>query len=69
MDSSLDIWEQMQKVIIYCFLFNFKIQIRGEILCRLGVLMLTKNNVHVLGGEVESLLEENSPENLLQRAL
>ena len=44
-------------------------QIRGPVLCRLGVLMLKKDNVRILGGEVEELVTENSPQLLLQRAL
>ncbi len=46
-----------------------QLQIRGDVLCRLGVMMLTRNNVYILGGEVESLVEENTTEYILQRAL
>lgn len=46
-----------------------KIKIRGPVLCRLGVLMLKRDNVQLLGGEVEELVAENSYQVLLTRAL
>ncbi|XP_076371725.1 recQ-mediated genome instability protein 1-like isoform X2 [Tachypleus tridentatus] len=46
-----------------------KLLISGPVECRLGVLLLTPNNVKVLGGEVESLLEYNSKENIIMRAI
>ncbi|XP_022253020.1 recQ-mediated genome instability protein 1-like [Limulus polyphemus] len=46
-----------------------KLLISGPVECRLGVLLLTPGNVKVLGGEVESMLEENSKENIITRAI
>ena len=43
--------------------------IEGEVECRLGVLLLSQEQVTVLGGEVEHLLEENSPGMVLARLL
>ncbi|XP_071820026.1 uncharacterized protein [Apostichopus japonicus] len=46
-----------------------KILIQGTITCRLGVLTLTSRHVKILGGEVETLIEENNQEKLLARLL
>lgn len=37
-----------------------KLQLQGQIVCRLGMLLLGPANVKVLGGEVEDLVERNS---------
>ncbi|XP_036357999.1 recQ-mediated genome instability protein 1 isoform X3 [Octopus sinensis] len=39
---------------------GFKVLIKGKILCRNGVLMLSNENISVLGGEVDSLIESNA---------
>uniref|UniRef100_H3A8S8 RecQ-mediated genome instability protein 1 n=1 Tax=Latimeria chalumnae TaxID=7897 RepID=H3A8S8_LATCH len=44
-----------------------KILLQGNIPCRLGVLLLKPENVKVLGGEVEALVEENAQERILAR--
>ncbi|XP_037789850.1 recQ-mediated genome instability protein 1-like [Penaeus monodon] len=46
-----------------------KILISGNITSRHGVLLLTRENMTVLGGEVESLLVTNALENVLARKL
>ncbi|XP_072137688.1 recQ-mediated genome instability protein 1 [Mobula birostris] len=46
-----------------------KILLLGNIACRLGVLLLKPENVRVLGGEVETLVEENSQERILARLI
>uniref|UniRef100_UPI00398F4CAB recQ-mediated genome instability protein 1 n=1 Tax=Pristiophorus japonicus TaxID=55135 RepID=UPI00398F4CAB len=46
-----------------------KILLLGNIGCRLGLLLLKAENVRVLGGEVESLVEENSQESILARLI
>jgi len=46
-----------------------QIRIKGPVLCRKGVLMLTAGNVQLLGGEVDDLKQSNSKEALLCRAL
>ncbi|XP_067839246.1 recQ-mediated genome instability protein 1 [Heptranchias perlo] len=46
-----------------------KILLLGNIVCRLGLLLLKPENVRVLGGEVESLVEENSQERILARLI
>ncbi|KAK7497241.1 hypothetical protein BaRGS_00011535, partial [Batillaria attramentaria] len=40
---------------------GFKVVVRGQLTCRRGVLMLTADNLQVLGGEVDSLMEANTP--------
>ncbi|XP_069786112.1 recQ-mediated genome instability protein 1 isoform X2 [Narcine bancroftii] len=44
-----------------------KILLLGKIVCRLGVLLLKPENVRLLGGEVETLVKENSQERMLAR--
>ncbi|XP_051875388.1 recQ-mediated genome instability protein 1 [Pristis pectinata] len=46
-----------------------KILLLGNIACRLGVLLLKPENVRVLGGEVETLVKENSQERILARLI
>ncbi|XP_041077538.1 recQ-mediated genome instability protein 1-like [Polyodon spathula] len=46
-----------------------KILLQGEIICRLGVLLLKPGNVKVIGGEVEALVEEFTQERVLSRLL
>ena len=43
----------------------FQIQIKGPVSCRRGVLMLSQNNVQLLGGEVEELFPANNREAVL----
>ena len=37
-----------------------KLQLQGQMVCRLGVLLLGPQNVKVLGGEVEDLVDRNN---------
>lgn len=37
-----------------------KLQLQGQMVCRLGVLLLRPQNVKVLGGEVEDLVDRNN---------
>ena len=37
-----------------------KLQLRGQMVCRLGVLLLGPSNIKVLGGEVEDLADRNN---------
>ncbi|XP_064618431.1 recQ-mediated genome instability protein 1-like isoform X2 [Liolophura sinensis] len=46
-----------------------KVRIKGRLLCRKGVLFLKSENVEILGGEVDSLVESNTQDRLLQNAL
>ncbi|XP_077456209.1 recQ-mediated genome instability protein 1 isoform X2 [Stigmatopora argus] len=46
-----------------------KLQLQGQIICRLGMLLLGPGNVKVLGGEVEDLAERNKQERILCQAL
>lgn len=46
-----------------------KILIKGSILCRHGMLMLKGDNLTILGGEVDSLVESNTQENILKMTL
>lgn len=46
-----------------------KLQLQGQMVCRLGMLLLGPSNVKVLGGEVEDLVERNSGGRVLCRAL
>ena len=51
----------------YLFL-SLQIQVVGPVTCRLGALLLTANNVKVLGGSVQ-LLEGNSFWNVLHQTM
>nr|XP_020498911.1 recQ-mediated genome instability protein 1 [Labrus bergylta]XP_020498913.1 recQ-mediated genome instability protein 1 [Labrus bergylta]XP_020498914.1 recQ-mediated genome instability protein 1 [Labrus bergylta] len=46
-----------------------KLQLKGKLVCRLGVLLLGPSNVKVLGGEVEDLVERNNQGRVLCRTL
>ncbi|KAL9969457.1 hypothetical protein ACROYT_G021677 [Oculina patagonica] len=46
-----------------------KIQVSGQITCRLGALLLTPSNVKVLGGNIVHLMEGNSYWNILHQAI
>ncbi|XP_041642476.1 recQ-mediated genome instability protein 1 [Cheilinus undulatus] len=46
-----------------------KLQLKGRMVCRLGVLLLGPSNVKVLGGEVEDLVERNHQGRVLCRTL
>lgn len=46
-----------------------KLLLQGQMVCRLGVLLLRPENVKVLGGEVEELVERNNHGRVLCRAL
>ncbi|XP_013410584.1 recQ-mediated genome instability protein 1 isoform X2 [Lingula anatina] len=46
-----------------------KLLVSGPVTCRLGVLMLSASNVKVLGGEVDTLVEQNAQHQLLARVL
>ncbi|KAF7650287.1 hypothetical protein LDENG_00128050 [Lucifuga dentata] len=46
-----------------------KLLLQGQMLCRLGVLLLAAANVKVLGGEVEDLAERNNQGRVLCRTL
>lgn len=46
-----------------------KIMIQGKVVYRLGVLLLKPENVKLLGGEVESLVEEYAEERVLARLI
>lgn len=37
-----------------------KLQLKGKMVCRLGVLLLGPSNIKILGGEVEDLVEKNN---------
>lgn len=43
--------------------------LQGEIVHRLGVLLLSPDCVHVLGGGVDQLATENKPQRVLGRIL
>lgn len=46
-----------------------KVLVKGSVLCRRGILMLTAENVTVLGGEVDVLVETNTPVSSLKQAM
>ncbi|CAL8249318.1 unnamed protein product [Merluccius merluccius] len=46
-----------------------KLRLQGQMVCRLGVLLLGPHNVKVLGGEVEDLVDRNKQGRVLCRAL
>lgn len=46
-----------------------KLQLKGRIVCRLGMLLLGPSNIKILGGEVEDLVDRNSQDRVLCRTL
>ncbi|KAM3610367.1 uncharacterized protein V6R79_002999 [Siganus canaliculatus] len=46
-----------------------KVQLQGQMVCRLGVLLLGPSNIKVLGGEVEDLVDRNNQARVLCRTL
>ncbi|XP_048258382.1 uncharacterized protein LOC124141421 [Haliotis rufescens] len=46
-----------------------KMLVKGQVLCRHGMLMLGPENVQILGGEVDSLVETHTPEAVLAAAM
>lgn len=46
-----------------------QVLVKGSVQCRRGILMLTADNVTVLGGEVDALVETNTPVNSLKQAM
>lgn len=40
-----------------------KLQLQGQMVCRLGVLLLGPSNIKILGGEVEDLVDRNDQVN------
>ncbi|XP_035515064.1 recQ-mediated genome instability protein 1 [Morone saxatilis] len=46
-----------------------KLQLHGQMVCRLGVLLLGPSNIKVLGGEVEDLVDRNNQGRVLCRTL
>ncbi|CAH1799278.1 unnamed protein product [Owenia fusiformis] len=46
-----------------------KMVVKGPVLCRKGVMMLTANNLRVLGGESDAQIEENTQEKVLARKI
>ncbi|XP_063402876.1 recQ-mediated genome instability protein 1-like [Mytilus trossulus] len=71
-DGSCDV-QGMEYEPIRCLNNNLnpgcKILVTGKILCRHGLLMLKEENVSVLGGEVDTLMESNTHKNILQLTL
>ncbi|KAL3882558.1 hypothetical protein ACJMK2_028893 [Sinanodonta woodiana] len=46
-----------------------KVIVQGDVLCRHGVLMLREHNIRVLGGEVDTQVEANTPVSILEQAM
>ncbi|KAK3611045.1 hypothetical protein CHS0354_017471 [Potamilus streckersoni] len=46
-----------------------KVFVQGDVLCRHGVLMLREHNIRVLGGEVDTQIEANTPVSILEQAM
>lgn len=53
----------------YSKIIIIQIVIIGPVDCRRGVFHLWKNNIRLVGGEVEDLVQSNTMENLLSEAL
>ena len=62
-------WANFTYFINSHYLILFQIQICGSVQCRLGVLLLSPQNVRVLGGEVDALVEANNQDAILAQAL
>ena len=54
---------------VMCIFSLVKLLLQGSIGCRLGTLLLTGDQVQVLGGGVETLAEANHQKRVLARAL
>lgn len=71
-DGTFDV-EGMEYEPIRCLDYKLhpgcKILVTGKILCRHGLLMLKEENISVLGGEVDTLMESNTPKNILKLTL
>ncbi|XP_071339233.1 recQ-mediated genome instability protein 1 [Trachinotus anak] len=46
-----------------------KLQLQGQMVCRLGMLLLGPSNIKILGGEVEDLVDRNNQGRMLCRTL
>lgn len=60
------LWLDLNSVTIFSFP---QVLVKGSVLCRRRILMLTADNVTVLGGEVDALVETNTPVNSLKQAM
>lgn len=60
------LWLDLNSVTIFSFP---QVLVKGSVLCRRGILMLTADNVTVLGGEVDAFVETNTPVNSLKQAM
>lgn len=60
------LWLDLNSVTIFSFP---QVLVKGSVLCCRGILMLTADNVTVLGGEVDALVETNTPVNSLKQAM
>lgn len=60
------LWLDLNSMTIFSFP---QVLVKGSVLCRRGILMLTADNVTVLGGEVDALVETNTPVNSLKQAM
>lgn len=60
------LWLDLNSVTIFS---SPQVLVKGSVLCRRGILMLTADNVTVLGGEVDALVETNTPVNSLKQAM
>lgn len=58
----------LQRYLSFNLFLSLQIQVVGPVTCRLGALLLTANNVKVLGGSVQ-LLEGNSFWNVLHQTM
>ena len=54
---------------MYFFVILFQIKLNGPVESRLGMLLLTSQNITVLGGEVEHLADTNSQKRILSRIM
>jgi len=59
----------LQSLLQGALLPGYKVMIVGPINCRRGVILLEDGKYKEIGGEVESLLKPNAPENVLAKAL
>lgn len=48
---------------------GIKCVLMGTVMCRRGMILLTEDHIQLLGGEVDTLTEINSPLNVLQQAM
>ncbi|KAI8791790.1 recQ-mediated genome instability protein 1 [Biomphalaria glabrata] len=49
--------------------YGLKVLLHGPLKCRRGIILLTPQNIHILGGEVETTEEDHKPQVVIQKSM